>query len=125
MEKTIRKLPDAELCVMQAVWDCEAPVSRAELEKKLDPTHPMAQTTLLTLLSRLTQRGFLISEKVGRSNCYTPTVTQQEYLAAQSRRFVDQLCGGSVSRLACALCDSGLSREELSQLRKLLEEGEL
>lgn len=125
MDKKIRRLPDGELVVMQAVWQCGAPVSRGDLEEKLLPEHPMAQTTLLTLLSRLTEKGFLTVEKVGRGNSYRPMVTQEEYLAAQSRRFVDQLCGGNMSLFASALCDSGLSKEELTQLSQLLEEGAL
>lgn len=125
MKKLIRRLPDSELAVMQAVWECTPPVSRTALEEKLLPTYPMAQTTLLTLLTRLAQKGFLTIEKQGRANFYLPTVTRDAYLADQSRRFVDQLCGGSISLFASALCDSGLSRDELDELRKLLEEGGL
>lgn len=125
MKKLIRRLPDSELAVMQAVWECTPPVSRSALEEKLLPRYPMAQTTLLTLLTRLAQKGFLTIEKQGRANYYLPLVSRDAYLAEQSRRFVDQLCGGSISLFASALCDSGLSREELDELRKLLEEGGL
>lgn len=125
MKKLIRRLPDSELAVMQAVWECTPPVSRADLEEILLPRYPMAQTTLLTLLTRLAQKGFLTIERQGRANVYLPNVTRDAYLADQSRRFVDQLCGGSISLFASALCDSGLSREELDELRKLLEEGGL
>ena len=125
MKKLIRRLPDSELAVMQAVWECTPPVSRTDLEKILLPRYPMAQTTLLTLLTRLAQKGFLTIEKQGRANYYLPLVSRDAYLADQSRRFVDQLCGGSISLFASALCDSGLSREELDELRKLLEEGGL
>jgi hypothetical protein len=48
-------------------------------------------------------------------------VSRSDYLAAQSGAFFRGLCGGSVSTFAAALCDSGLSREELEQLRDLLE----
>ena len=34
MEKTPRRLPDAELEVMQAVWACEPPVARADIDEK-------------------------------------------------------------------------------------------
>lgn len=125
MVKGIRRLPDAELNVMQAIWDCAPPVSRLDLEQHLSPAHPMALTTLLTLLSRLTEKGFLITEKSGRSNCYTPTVSRQEYLSAQSHSFFDQLCGRNISVFASALCDSGLTKEELAELKRLLEEGGL
>lgn len=63
MTERIRTLPDAELAVMQAVWACEAPAKRAQLAAILDKTHPMAPTTLLTVLSRLADKGFLRIEK--------------------------------------------------------------
>lgn len=125
MKKSIRRLPDSELAVMQAVWKCTPPVSRADLEEKLLPQYPMAQTTLLTLLTRLAEKGFLSIEKKGRANYYVPKVARDAYLADQSRRFVEQLCGGSISLFATALCDSGLSKEDLDQLSRLLEEGKL
>ena len=125
MEKTIRRLPDAELEVMQAIWACTPPVARADINELLKDTHPMALTTLLTVLTRLSEKGFLRIEKAGRSARYIPLISQQEYLAGQSRRFLDQLCQGSLSAFATALCDSGLSREELAQLRDMLERGSL
>ncbi|MBQ1741751.1 MAG: BlaI/MecI/CopY family transcriptional regulator, partial [Oscillospiraceae bacterium] len=52
----------------------------------------------------------------------TPLISRRDYRAAQSRRFVDTLFGGSMSAFASALCDSGLTREELNELRAYLEE---
>ncbi|MBO4914454.1 MAG: BlaI/MecI/CopY family transcriptional regulator [Oscillospiraceae bacterium] len=120
MSEPIRRLPDAELEVMQAVWRFTPPVPRAELERAVNETRPMAQTTLLTLLTRLSEKGFLRIEKQGRGSVYTPLVSERDYRAAQSRRFVDSLFGGSMSAFASALCDSGLSRDELDELRRLL-----
>ena len=65
---TIRRLPDAELEVMQAIWECEEPVSRADIDVILKDTHPMALTTQLTLLTRLSEKGFIRIEKEGRSS---------------------------------------------------------
>ena len=62
---------------------------------------------------------------LGRSARYIPLVSREEYLAQQSRRFLEKLCGGSLPAFAAALCDSGLSREELAELRRLLERDEL
>ena len=105
MTERIRTLPDAELAVMQAVWACEAPAKRAQIAAILDKTHPMAPTTLLTVLSRL--------------------VAREDYLARQGRKFYDTLCGGSLPAFAAALCASGLTAEELEELRELLREGML
>ena len=125
MSVQIRRLPDAEQEVMQALWDCKAPASRVDIEKILHEKHPMAVTTLLTLLTRLAEKGFVKIEKSGRRSLYTPCVSREDYLASQGRNFFEKLCGGSVSAFANALCGSGLSREEIAELRELLERGEL
>ena len=125
MDKKISHLPYGELEMTQAVWDCEPPVSRGDVEEKLHSARPLASTTILTLLTRLKERGALKLEKQGRSNLYTPIFSRQEYLAAQSGRLIRKLCGGDLHLFASALCDSGLSREEVEELSRLLEEGEL
>ena len=107
MKDIIRRLPDAEQEVMQAIWACTAPVVRTDIEKILYKTHPMAMTTLLTLLTRLSEKGFITIEKNGRRSYYTPCISREDYLAAQSKSFVDKLCGGSMSTFATALCSSG------------------
>ena len=117
----IRKLPDTELEVMQALWSCTAPATRTDMEQFLCKSHPMAHTTLLTLLSRLAEKEFVRIEKEGRSAHYYPLVSKEDYLAAQSRRFLNQLFGGSISAFANALCNSGLTKEELAELRQFLE----
>ena len=123
MSRTIRRLPDAELEVMQALWACEPPAARSDIEARL--SRPMAPTTLLTLLTRLGEKSFLTVEKEGRKCLYTPAVAENDYVAAQGSAFFHQLCGGSVSAFAAALCDSGLSKEDLTELRRLLEEDAL
>ena len=125
METTIRRLPDAELAVMQAIWACAPPVSRADINEILQNTHPMALTTLLTVLTRLSEKGFVRIQKEGRSARYLPLVAREDYLAQQSRRFLQTVCGGSLPAFATALCGGGLTKEELAQLRALLEEDQL
>ena len=125
MKDIIRRLPDAEQEVMQAIWTCTAPVARTDIEEILFKTHPMAMTTLLTLLTRLNEKGFIKIEKNGRRSYYTPCVSREDYLASQSKSFVDKLCSGSMSTFATALCNSGLTKEELAELRDMLERGTL
>ncbi len=125
MDLRIRKLPDTELEVMQAIWSCTPPVTRTEIDTILKDTHPMALTTLLTLLTRLSEKEFIRIEKEGRSSRYIPLVTKETYLAEQGNRFFNKLCSGSLSTFATALCNSGLTKEEIAELRNLLERGEL
>ena len=88
--KQISRLPDAELEVMQALWAVpEYPARTSDLAARLD--RDWKAPTLLKLLSRLEERGFVRGEKEGRSNGYTPLVNRPDYLAAESRSFLERL----------------------------------
>ena len=121
----IKRLPDSELELMQIIWKMEYPVSRPDIEKKLPKNHQLAATTILTLLTRLCEKGFLKVEKQGKTNLYTPLIAEKDYLAGESRNILNRLYGGSLKAFAMSLVDSGVSKEEIDELRKMLEENKL
>ncbi len=125
MKKELRRLPDSELELMQIIWQQQPPVSRACIEQAVCDRHALAPTTILTLLTRLCEKGFLSVEKQGRANLYWPLVSRRDYLASESRSLLEKLYCGSMKTFASALCDSGISKEDLQELRSLLEKGEL
>ena len=64
MELPEKKLSDAELDIMLAIWQSPPPVQRADLEEQLR-SHNWADTTLLTLLSKLVEKGYLFGGAAG------------------------------------------------------------
>ena len=118
----LKRLSDGELEVMQALWSIDGKASRKDIEDVLCKDHAMAVTTLLTFLSRLAEKGFVKVEKLGNANIYSVLVKRHDYLRSESNDFIKKTCGGSMSAFASALCDSGISREELLELKKYLEE---
>lgn len=118
----LERLPDAELEVMQALWQLGTyPVTSAQLMEKLTGRH-WQLPTLLKLLSRLEERGFVESGKEGRSNRYRPLVAEREYLAAESGRFFQKLHGGSLPSLVAALVESrSITPDDVAQLEAILK----
>ena len=121
-QNELKKLSDGELEVMQALWSINGKASRKDIEEVVCRDHAMAVTTLLTFLSRLTEKGFVKIEKLGNANIYSALVKRHDYLRSESNDFFKKTCGGSMSAFASALCDSGISKEELLELKKYLEE---
>ena len=117
------RLPDAELEVMQALWSLETyPAHTGDIAEKLDKR--WKAPTLLKLLSRLEERGFVAGTKEGRTNGYTPLVKREDYLAQESRSFLERLHGGSLSSLMTALYpETKLSKEDVAALERILEKG--
>lgn len=117
-----KKISDGELEVMQALWSIDGKASRKDIEKVVCKDHAMASTTILTFLTRLTEKGFVKIEKLGNANIYSALVKRHDYLRSESSDFIKTICGGSMAAFASALCDSDISKEELQELRKYLEE---
>ena len=115
-----KRLPDAELAVMQIIWKAVPPVTAAQVQRCAEKD--WKATSVLTFLSRLTEKGFLKCEKEGKHNRYTPVVTRDSYLQRESKSFVKRLCGGSVKNLVASLSDAGaLTDSDINELRAFLD----
>ncbi|HIY39216.1 MAG TPA: BlaI/MecI/CopY family transcriptional regulator [Candidatus Agathobaculum merdigallinarum] len=115
-----KRLPDAELEVMQAIWSLEPPVTAAAVQQRVNKE--WKATSVLTFLSRLCDKGFLSCEKEGRQNYYMPLITREAYLQRESTSFVKRLCGGSVRNLVASLSDAGaLTEQDIEDLRAFLD----
>lgn len=115
-----KRLPDAELEVMQTIWALEPPVTAAEVQQHADKD--WKTTSVLTFLSRLCDKGFLSCTKEGRQNLYAPLISESDYRQRESVGFVRRLCGGSVKNLVASLSDAGaLTENDIDELRAFLD----
>jgi len=118
---TKKRLPEAELEIMQAVWQLPSPVTADQVLEKVE--RDWGKTTLLNLMTRLCQRQVLSVKKEGRVNLYTPLVSREEYLKWESGSFLQRVCGGSVTKLVASLYDgNSITKDDLEELRRFLDE---
>ncbi|MCL2461598.1 MAG: BlaI/MecI/CopY family transcriptional regulator [Defluviitaleaceae bacterium] len=116
-------MPDAEFDVMQIVWSQPSPVSSMQVAALAAPEKQWKPQTVLTLLARLTKRGFLLSEKQGWERVYTPLVSKEAYLNQETGDFVRKFHKDSLTGLMNALyADKSPGEEELAGLEKWLKE---
>lgn len=122
--KEIKRLPEAELAVMQEVWDApEQPVPSAWVTERLK--NRWKTTSILTFLSRLCEKGFLVCEKQGKMNFYTAVISQNIYREQESVSFLRRFYRGSVRNLVASLSQTGaLTHEDLEELRDFLDQQE-
>ena len=111
----MKKLGDAELEIMLAVWG-------AEEQEKLRGSRDWTLPAILTSLNRLVDKGFLACEKRGRGNWYRPLIQENEYKTAEGRGIIDRLYGGSFTGMVAALCDGqAIGKDDLAELRQYLD----
>ena len=122
----IQQLSDAELEIMKIVWGNteEVTLFPVIMEELAARGRPCQKNTLIVLLSRLMNKGFLSARKIGRRNEYTPLISEAEYQTAQTKTFLGKIYEGSAKGLVSTLIAGDLlSDEEYEELRQLLEKG--
>ena len=125
MKQAIKRLGDAELEVMQAAWAAEPPVTSGYILERLKGKRSWAQATLVTVLNRLVDKGFLTCEKHGRTNAYYPAVSEEAYRQAEGRTVLEKLYGNSVTGLVASLVGGdAVTEADLRELRKFLDNWE-
>ena len=118
----MKKLGDAELEIMLAVWEAGEPVPSSYVQEKLRGRRDWALPSILTSLSRLVDKGFLSCQKRGKSNWYHPLVSEKDYKAAEGRGLTARLYGGSFTGMVASLCDGrAIDEDDLAQLRQYLD----
>ena len=119
----IKRLPDAEFEVMKVIWNNTPPVTTLEIMEKVKADRDWKPQTVLTMLVRLIEKGFLKSERVGRERNYTPAIQEHDYMQVETDDFIKRYSGNSVGSLMKALYEGqNLSKEDLRELKKWLAE---
>jgi BlaI family penicillinase repressor len=107
---------------MKVVWQ-HGVVTANQVVAALEDKMHWKPKTIHTLLRRLTHKRALAHDKVGREFHYRPLVEAENCTHAASRSFLDRFFGGRVAPfLACFLERERLSRAEIDELRRLLDD---
>ena len=118
----VPRISEAEWEVMKAIW-AQSPVAATSVMEQLEERMSWKPTTVKTLIARLVKKGAIGFRKEGKMYSYFPLVKEEDCLRAESRSFLDRLYGGSLQPLiANFLKEERLSKEELDELRRMLDE---
>jgi predicted transcriptional regulator len=109
-----------ELQILRYVADCQ-PVSVREVADHVAATSGKARTTVLTVMERLREKGYLVRRKKGGVYRYSPKRSQTDVLRSLVADFVREALGGSVSPFVAYLAeDADLKDEQLRELSRLV-----
>ncbi|MCI8848570.1 MAG: BlaI/MecI/CopY family transcriptional regulator [Oscillibacter sp.] len=121
-----QQISDAELEIMKIIWGTPETVTWFSdiMDGLAAKGKPCQKNTLIVLLSRLMNKGFLRARKTGRRNEYTALISETEYQTAQTKNFLDKIYEGNAKGLVSNLIMGDLlTGEEYEELKKLLENG--
>lgn len=120
--KSLDDLGELQRTVLETVWDLgEANVH--QVRERLDRKKKLAYTTVLSAMQKLEKAGWLEHRSEGKSYVYTPTISREQAGAGSVRGFLKRVFeGDAVAMFQHLIRESDLSDEELSELRRMIEE---
>jgi len=114
------KLTNAEAKLAELLWG-NAPIASMEMIKLAQSKYGWKKSTTFTNLKFLIEKGLARNE----NSCVTMLYTQDEFVAGQSHRYVDDTFGGSLPMFVASFTKSRkLPPEQIEELKRLINEHE-
>ena len=120
-----RKLPrptDAELAILRVLWRL-GPSTVRQVQEEQDRRQQTGYTTVLKMLQIMTEKGLVDRDESQRTHVYRAALPAEETQKQLVRDLLERAFGGSAQELVLqALSARPTSRNELAQIRQLLDE---
>lgn len=122
MANRLSDLGSAELDVLKALWETGPAPVRAVLEYLHDRGRRVAYTTVQTLLTRLEQKRYVVSDKSDLAHVFRARVSRDRVSRSRLKTLVSQLYDGATGPLVLQLVKTGgLTADEISELQELID----
>ena len=116
------QISEAESAVMDVLWR-QQPLAAEDVVAALAESRQWQEATIKTLLNRLLKKGAIRARKDGRRYLYSPVLQRQAWVLGESQGLLERLFDGRVAPLVAHFSEHRkLSRKDIAELRKLLEE---
>ncbi len=111
---------DLELEILKILWR-DGPLTVREVQEALAGTRRLAYTSVMTVMTIMTEKEYLRRVKRGRSFVYRARITEKATTKRILRDLVDRVfSGSSVAAVLHLLETADLSEQELKELRQLI-----
>ena len=115
------KISDAEWQVMKIIWR-KHPVQAKDIIQLISQVQDWKPKTIKSLISRLVKKKAIAFKEENRIYQYFPIITEKEYLQLERKKFLEKTYNGSsLSLITAFINDSQFSKEEIEELKLLLE----
>jgi predicted transcriptional regulator len=112
---------------MKIIWTNGGTAMYTEIVEGLEAKgNSWTKNTIITLLSRLVDKGILKTNKIGRRNKYTALVSENNYQADQTVAFLHKIFEGNTRGLVSTLIEKELlTAAEYDELKEYWKEGNI
>lgn len=124
MESNEKNLTPTEWHLMECLWE-NAPRTGREAAQYMAEAQGWSRSTTLTLLRRMTAKGFIDCREEGGVYVYSPRIARADAAVRETDSFLSRVYRGSVSTLLSAITQrQSLTRAEIEELYDIIRQAE-
>jgi predicted transcriptional regulator len=120
-DKSTIKPTEAELTLLNILWRM-GPATVRQIHETVSQTQTTGYTTVLKILQIMHEKTLVIRDESNRAHVYTPTNSEMVTQSSLLKDLVLKAFGGSTSKLVMRALDNSTSKEEIEDIRQLLNE---
>lgn len=124
MEANEKSLTPTEWHLMECLWE-QAPRTGREAAEYMAVSQGWSRSTTLTLLRRMTAKGFIECHEENGVKVYSPLIARTDAAVRETDSFLSRVYRGSVSTLLSAVTQrQNLTRQEIEELYEIIRQAE-
>ncbi len=120
-DKSNIKPTEAELSLLNILWKM-GPATVRQIHETVSQTQNTGYTTVLKILQIMHEKSLVIRDESNRAHVYAAANSEMVTQSSLLKDLVLKAFGGSTSKLVMRALDNSTSKEEIEDIRKLLNE---
>ncbi|MBA6234324.1 MULTISPECIES: BlaI/MecI/CopY family transcriptional regulator [unclassified Colwellia] len=120
-DNTNIKPTEAELTLLNVLWKV-GPATVRQVHDVVSKTQKTGYTTVLKILQIMHEKTLVIRDESNRAHVYAPSNSETFTQSSLLKDLATKAFGGSTSKLVMRALDESTSKEEIADIRQLLNE---
>ncbi|MDO6425611.1 MULTISPECIES: BlaI/MecI/CopY family transcriptional regulator [Thalassotalea] len=115
------KPTEAELTLLNILWQI-GPATVRQVHETVSQTQRTGYTTVLKILQIMHEKSLVIRDESNRAHVYAAANSEMQTQSSLIRDLITRAFGGSTSKLVMRALNESTSKEDIADIRKLLND---
>jgi predicted transcriptional regulator len=118
--KPTLKPTEAELSLLNILWKI-GPATVKQVHLTVSETQKIGYTTVLKILQIMHEKTLVVRDETNRAHVYAPADSQVQTQTSLLKDLVTKAFGGSTSKLVMRAIGDSTTKEEINDIRQMLD----
>ena len=114
------KPTEAELTLLNVLWQI-GPATVRQIHEAVSETQKTGYTTVLKILQIMHEKSLVIRDESNRAHVYAAANSEMQTQSSLIKDLIVKAFGGSTSKLVMRALDESTSKQEIEDIRQLLD----